>query len=293
MASLPITYPKSFYIFGRGISFSISPTIHNTGFKQHCLPYSYSIRESETIDDVADVIGDPGFGGASVTMPHKLHVYKFCHAQTETARIIGAINTLVVSAGGDGNRIITGHNTDWSGLYTIIEQYIVGSGFRPSVGLVIGAGGASRAALYALFRAGVEHIYLFNRTLSAAEKVKADFSTLFKIHVLPYLEDLPRAPGVVIGTIPAETTTEGQFASVFRGKGLCIDMSYKPAYTPLLMAAQKHSAWATVTGVEVLLAQGFEQYRLWTQMEPPKDRIIKAVSERVGQGESFGWYAVA
>jgi pentafunctional AROM polypeptide len=66
-------------------------------------------------------------------------------------------------------------------------------------------------------------------------------------------------------------------------RGLCIDMSYKPAQTPLLNAAKGSAGWVTVNGVEVLLAQGFEQYRLWTGREAPKDKVIQAVVEKMGE----------
>ncbi|KAJ0425640.1 hypothetical protein BJY00DRAFT_308373 [Aspergillus carlsbadensis] len=311
--------PKHFYIFGRTLSSSISPTMHNTAFRHHALPYTYAIHESETMDDVAHLIRDnPSFGGASVTMPHKLQAYKFCDGLSETARVIGAVNTLVVrseSEDGDGDsgdgkgngekkRVITGDNTDWSGLYAILGRYFAaadtGTHTTPTnttthapdgtTGLVIGAGGASRAALYALYRAGVSTIYLINRTRATAEKVQADFHALFPIHIVSDLGDLPRPPDVVIGTVPAETTSEGQFASLFRADtsnrtmGLCIDMSYKPAKTPLLSAARGSHGWITVDGVEVLLAQGFEQYRLWTGRGAPKEKVIQAVAERMGEG---------
>ncbi|KAL3452059.1 hypothetical protein BJX65DRAFT_303772 [Aspergillus insuetus] len=306
--------PKQFYIFGRTLSSSISPTLHNTAFQHHSLPYTYSIHESETIEDVAHLIRDnPTFGGASVTMPHKLQAYKVCDRLTETARLIGAVNTLVVSEdepGEGGNkRIIIGDNTDWSGLYAILGRYFATADTTTdtthpvktsthadaptgTTGLVIGAGGASRAALYAMYRAGVSTIYLVNRTRATAEKVQADFHVLFPIHIVSDLGDLPRPPDVVIGTVPAETTSEGQFASLFRAskgtgkgsgkRGLCIDMSYKPAQTPLLNAARKCFGWVTADGVEVLLAQGFEQYRLWTGREAPKERAIQAVVEKMG-----------
>ncbi|KAL2865921.1 shikimate dehydrogenase family protein [Aspergillus lucknowensis] len=277
---------KKFYIFGSGISFSISPTIHNTGFKHHNLPYTYEIHESENIDGAADIIADSCFGGASVTMPHKLQVHKYCDTQTETARTIGAINTLIVKNEGL-KRKITGDNTDWSGLYAIIANYTAKSGHNPQVGLVIGAGGASRAALYAMYKAGVRHIYLVNRTLSVAEEVKTAFRSLFHITVVRGLADLPRYPEVIVGTIPADTTTEAQFASLFHGRGLCIDMSYKPRQTPLLTVAQRHTDWATVTGVEVLLAQGFDQYRLWTGKEPPRQEMVAAVWRETGATEGL------
>jgi pentafunctional AROM polypeptide len=268
--------PRQFHIFGNGISFSVSPIIHNAGFKHHGLPYSYDIRESSSIDGVGPLIQDDNFGGASITMPHKLQAEKYCHTQTETARAIGAINTLVVSRE-NGKRTVTGDNTDWSGLSSLIESY---SRTRPEhleTGLVIGAGGASRAALYAMHRAGLRDLYIQNRTKAKAEEVKKTFAPLFNVTVLDDLATLPRLPDVIIGTVPADTTVESQFRNIFGEKGICIEMSYKPRVTPLLLAAQRHEGWTTVTGIEVLLAQAFDQYRLWTGREPPKEAMIRAV----------------
>ncbi|KAL2830281.1 hypothetical protein BDW59DRAFT_158610 [Aspergillus cavernicola] len=209
---------KHFYIFGSGISFSISPTIHNTAFHYHNLPYAYSIRESPSIDDVRHLIASTKFGAASVTLPHKLQAHKICTSQTETARAIGAINTLTVQSTGIERRII-GDNTDWTGLHAIITTYSVQTAHQPSAGLVIGAGGASRAAVFAMHKSGVRDIYLVNRTSRTAEKVRDDFQALFEVTVVPELADLPRAPEVIISTVPAETTTEEQFAFLFSGSG--------------------------------------------------------------------------
>lgn len=132
---------KKCHIFGHGISFSVSPTIHNAGFSLHGLPYTYDIHKSPSIDGVAHLIHDGDFGGASVTMPHNLQVYKYCHQQSETARSIGAISTLIVSGHGNG-RTITGDHTDRSGLYSIIINYKKRSGQTLESGLVIGADGA-------------------------------------------------------------------------------------------------------------------------------------------------------
>lgn len=111
---------KHFHIFGCNISFSMSPEIHMAGFRKYGFPYTYDIREPVSIDEVAHLIEDESFGGASVTMPHKLAVHKFCASQTEHAESIGAINTLIVRHSQSGNRYIVGDNTDWSGLHGII-----------------------------------------------------------------------------------------------------------------------------------------------------------------------------
>ncbi|CAG7919129.1 unnamed protein product [Penicillium olsonii] len=276
MSSANIYPTKNFHIFGKGISFSVSPTIHNAGFEHCSLPYNYTIRESDSIDGVASLIADDRFGGASVTMPHKLQVHKLCDEQTETARLIGAINTLIVKDHGR-RRTVTGDNTDWSGLHSIIVSHSRDKQRHPSVGLVIGAGGASRAALYSMHEAGIQKIFLVNRTQATAEKLKEDFSQLFEIEVIATLDAIPAKPDVIIGTVPADTTTEDQFTSLFGPRGLCIDMSYKPRQTPLLTATQKHPDWDTVTGVEVLLAQAFDQFRLWTGLEPPKEVMAEAI----------------
>lgn len=270
--------PKNFHIFGKGISFSISPTIHNAGFTHYGLPYKYDIRESSNVDGVAGLILDKQFGGASVTMPHKLQVHKLCTDQTETARLIGAINTLVIKGSGDERRII-GDNTDWSGLHRIISDYATRTGQQSNIGLVIGAGGASRAALYAMHKAGIQRIYLVNRTFATAEKVKEEFKSVFEITVIPSLEALAEHPDVIVGTVPAETTTEDRFSAIFGSRGLCIDMSYKPRQTPLLSVAQRSEGWYTVTGVEVLLAQAYDQFYLWTGCEPPREKMIEAVAQ--------------
>jgi shikimate-5-dehydrogenase len=270
---------KQFHIFGNGISFSISPTIHNAGFSHHGLPCVYDIRESENIDGVAHLIQSRGFGGASVTMPHKLEAHKYCDNITDTAKLIGAVNTLIVTER-DQQRTITGENTDWSGLYALLRSYIGRCGKQVENALVVGAGGASRAALYALHRAGVCRIFLVNRTQSTAEGVRDSFERVFDITVLPSLSEMVEKMDIVVGTVPANVTTEDQFRGIFKPEGLCIEMAYKPRVTPLLKVARSQQGWETVTGLDVLLAQAFDQYRLWTGKEPPIKEMIHAVAQR-------------
>lgn len=122
---------RCFHIFGHGISFSKSPAIHTAAFRHYGLSYTYDIQETKSIDEVAHLIHNASFGGASVTMPHKLAVHKFCGELTETAGRIGPVNTLIVRApaptGSGGRRdergraaVLLGDNTDWAGLHRII-----------------------------------------------------------------------------------------------------------------------------------------------------------------------------
>ena len=288
------TQSKHFHIFGHGISFSMSPSIQTAAFRHFGLEHTYDIRETKEVDEVADLIEDASFGGASVTMPHKLAVHKFCHDQTEHARRIGAINTLVVRVNDDsvadgGRREILGDNTDWSGLHAIITKHTSSWTKKPQVGLVIGAGGASRAAVYALNEAGLKHIYIANRTIANAQKIARDLREFLHLQVAPTLEDLREPPDIIIGTIPADKTCEDDFINLFRAsQGLCIDMSYKPRQTPLLAAAERQIGWATVPGVEVLLSQAFDQFHMWTGMQAPQAVMVQAIEAHDRQVEKAG-----
>jgi Shikimate dehydrogenase substrate binding domain len=87
--------PRNFYIFGQGISFSMSPTIHNASFRFYNLPYTYAIHEAATVNELSSLISAPNFGGASVTTPHKVEIMKYCSSISEHAKNCGAINTLI------------------------------------------------------------------------------------------------------------------------------------------------------------------------------------------------------
>lgn len=255
------------------------------GFKHYELPHTYDIQEPASVDEVAPMIEDQSFGGASVTMPHKLAVHKFCAQQTDHARRIGAINTLIVRHDEMGQRYITGDNTDWSGLHNIISAKTSSWPKRPRSSLVIGAGGASRAALYALYQSGLTDIVIVNRTKANADKIVKDFSPIFHVRVIPTLQDLDTRPDIIIGTIPADKTREADFTTLFEGPsepGLCIDMAYKPRRTPLLAIAERRPGWETVTGVEVLLHQAFDQFELWTGLKAPQEDMVEiiAISDR-------------
>lgn len=267
---------KQFHIFGRGISFSMSPAIHNTGFEHHDLDNSYKITEVGAVEDCLPFISQENFGGASVTMPYKLEVSRYCDILTTEAKLLGAVNTLAVHYGENKERTLEGDNTDWSGILNCIQTRHAG----PRTGWVIGAGGAARAAIYALHRAGIEQIFISNRTRSKAEVIAETFAGHFNVKVIDDWTQMNAHPAdVIVGTVPAETYSDSQFDGLEwnAAGGLCIDMSYKPRVTPLLSVAAKAPKWAIANGIEILLEQGYVQYQKWTGLEPPKQLMRAAV----------------
>lgn len=266
---------KKFYIFGHNIAHSLSPTLHNAGFEELGLPHHYRIHQSESVDkSVEDLISRHDFGGASVTFPHKLQVGKLLDFLSPVAEKVGAVNTIVVRKSEDGSRVLIGDNTDWLGIRRCIDLASV-SRLETSAALVLGAGGAARAACYAVKSLGIQQLLIVNRTLSKAEGMAALFpeikTTLF--------ESLEAACGytgppirVIIACVPADDLDEDKIPTkLFSGAetGALVEMAYRPQVTGMMKVAEKYPGWSVFRGLDVLEEQAYAQFELWTEMPAP------------------------
>ncbi|KAJ1917408.1 3-dehydroquinate dehydratase (3-dehydroquinase) [Mycoemilia scoparia] len=306
MGMLP---PRQFYLFGTPIQASPSPVMHNAAFKATGLPHIYSLLESQTVEPLKDVITDPNFGGASVTIPHKQEIIPLLDELTPAGQRIGAINTIIPVRGSESDENskfkLLGDNTDYLGIVNSIKRVLEANPTNEQpqlrrqldVGLVIGAGGTTRAALYALHTLRVPTVYIFNRTFSKAQDLAKEFGDLFEnLTAISSLDDLSQQSlwtsskaNVVIGTVPASaiefsfpefifksSSSEGASNSI----SIALDMAYKPRWTPLLETADRNG-WATIPGVQVLIDQGVEQFKRWTKLNHPPYQIIhNAVMEK-------------
>ena len=280
--------PRRFLLLGSPIAHSVSPTLHGTGFTTLGFPHTYSLLETSDIDKkVLDAITAPDFGGASVTIPLKLNIMQYLHSISEDARIIGAVNTIVLR-----DSKLHGENTDWQAVYEAAASHLSPSAASPDlVGLVIGAGGTCRAAIYALHKLGASSIVLLNRTIENAQRVKDSFPPAYNITVIDSLSttNVKAPPAIVISTVPGHSLTTVQSADgiyldpeivLSAQRGVAIDMAYKPHETALLRLANGKEGWKVVPGVEILCLQGFKQFQLWTGKAAPKEKIRSAVLER-------------
>ncbi|KAJ1674135.1 3-dehydroquinate dehydratase (3-dehydroquinase), partial [Spiromyces aspiralis] len=130
---------REFYLFGTPIQHSPSPAMHNTAFTKLGLPHRYSLFESATVESLNKVIRDPSFGGASVTIPHKIDIIPLLDELTPAARKIGAVNTIIPLRGADScsARRLIGDNTDYLGIVRSVKRAAssVGLDFRNNAGL--------------------------------------------------------------------------------------------------------------------------------------------------------------
>lgn len=280
MAKPPITGKTAVYgIVGDPVAHSLSPLMHAAfaeAVGEDLVYVPFPVREAHF---AAALAGLPALGvrGVNVTVPHKERAHALVQELTPEAAGIGAVNTLHFVEG----RVL-GHNTDAAGFSLSLDD--TGLDWRGRTALVIGAGGAARAILWALGTSGATAIHLANRTLARAEALAAAFPQ-FPIHPLPLDRDrltpLLHEVGLVVNTssrgLHGEGHPELELARLPK-TGIICDIVYNPISTPLLAAANSMGL-RTVDGLGMLLHQGAASFRLWTGQHPP----VAAVKEKLEQ----------
>jgi len=207
-----------------------------------------------------------GFRGLNVTIPHKEAALALADEATDTARAVGAANTLTFLDSG----AIHADNTDVPGLLEALPLDPAGR-----TALVLGAGGAARAAVYALRSAGAADVAVWNRTPERAERLVAELGG----RVAPRPEPVEilvnctsvglRETDLPFKSLPIEADTLGVGSYV-------ADMVYRPGGTPLLAEAERRGA-TVVTGLEILVAQGAASFERWTGRTAPRQAMRIAV----------------
>jgi pentafunctional AROM polypeptide len=271
--------PLSLYLFGKPIASSRSPALHNTLFQQTGLPHGYSLFETDRAEEVSDLIRSSHFGGASVTIPLKLDIIPLLDEVTEAARIIGAVNTIIpIRASGVEQPRLLGDNTDWMGMVFALRSVDPTKGAKARRGgaMVVGSGGTTRAAIYALHSLSYSPIYIVARNSDSVRSLADSFPPDYNIRHLASLEQAAGTstslPRVVITTIPADKPIDPTMKKIVAAilehpvagsgerTGVLLEMAYMPRHTPLMQLAED-AGWQTIPGLEVLSAQGWYQVR--------------------------------
>jgi shikimate-5-dehydrogenase len=276
---------RNYFIFGHNIAHSLSPALHNAGFQHLDLPYHYSIHETPAVDEsIEHIIGLPEFGGASVTFPHKLQIGKLLDSISPSAQKVGAVNT-VIAQGTGTERKLHGENTDWIGIKRCIERSSLKE-LSSSAGLVLGAGGAARAACYALQKLGVAELLVVNRTLSKAEEMVSLFDRVPTrcFDTLEHAMEATHAPlRVIVACVPADDLTKDKIPSeLFSSSenGVLVEMAYRPQVTGMMESAADNKGWQICRGIDVLEEQAYEQFQMWTGRPAPMEVMRTAMQTK-------------
>ena len=201
--------PLKFFLLGSPVAASRGPVMHNTLFSETGLPHYYDRVDTKDVEEVRRIVHAPGFGGASVTIPLKLAVIPLLDKVSAEAKVIGAVNTIVPVRNQDSGTVekLVGYNTDWQGISLSLRN----AGAAPGSGsaLVIGTGGTSRAAIYALHSMKFAPIYVLGRSSQNLETLVGSFAEEFNVKALhssraDAVAEMKAAPTVAVGTIPAD-----------------------------------------------------------------------------------------
>jgi len=270
---------RLFGVFGDPVDHSLSPAMHNAAFAAAGLPHVYlryrvpaallpaAVREARAL----------GMGGLNLTVPLKEAVLPLLDGVTPEAERIGAVNTILFSAGGR----LVGDNTDGRGFLAALRGRVRLRGARA---VVIGAGGAARAVATALGRAGCARITVANRTRARGERLA---------------ERLARLGGAVIATVPLDALEHGRALEdatlvvnatplALAGAGprvrwtatprgcLGVELVYATRPTPFLVAAAR-AGRRTLGGAHMLLHQGALAFEAWTGQRAPRAVMARAL----------------
>lgn len=254
-------------VVGEPVGHSLSPLLHNTGFVARHMDAVYLPFLVHDLRDFLAAVPELGVCGFSVTIPHKQTILKYLKECDPLAAEIGAVNTVVVRRGGS----LYGSNTDYLGLLRALEKKLRIKGSRI---LVFGAGGAARAAVFALARSGATVAICARREKAARELARA-----FGAESLPRRALRTESFDAMLNATPVGMHPHLGVSPLAPGELHCrvvMDMINRPQKTQLLkMAAQK--GIATVPGIEMLIAQGVAQWEIWFGKRGPEAPMRRAV----------------
>ena len=269
-------------ILGYPLAHSVSPAFQQAAFDFYSLPVRYQAWPTppEELEKKVDSLRDESYLGANVTVPHKEHVRAYLDDIDPWARSIGAVNTIVR----DGEKLV-GYNTDAYGFLRSLQEE---GAFDPRGKrvLLLGAGGAARAACFALAGEGIASLVVANRTVeradALADEVRASIADAEAIPLIgAFIRQACRTADLIVnstsvgmshGGADELSPVEGSFIPP---EALVYDMVYNPPDTPLLTEARKVGA-RTVNGLSMLIYQGAAAFEHWTGREAPIDLMFQA-----------------
>ncbi|EEP76576.1 conserved hypothetical protein [Uncinocarpus reesii 1704] len=314
--------PLQFYVIGANVAYSLSPAMHNAAFQAYGMGHTYRISRTSSLAELDRLAMDPNFGGASILPPWRIKVFEQLASKSRHAEAIGAVNTVLplrVDATGyiyplkeqanqrnRAGRIAGwyGDNTDWVSVFVCLRRSLSPRNAisSKSTGLVIGAGGMARAAVYAMLNLGCRKIFIYNRTVENAERVANHFNSWASrspgsgqvVHVLRSATALwpsdSTLPCMIVSCVPANTIggdppTSLELPDEWLGSptgGAVLEMAYNPLNTHFLKRMRRYRSatgrpWVLVDGLEIVAEQGITQFELLTGRRAPRRLMRREV----------------
>ncbi len=254
-------------VVGDPIAHSLSPAIMNAAFRRENVNAVYLALHAKTLKDLLTCVREIPIHGISVTMPYKEAILPHLDNTDSHTTKIGACNTVVRAQDGK----LYGFNTDAAGIVRPLERRL--NTLENARILVLGAGGAARAAVFGLKERGCE-VYILNRSLASAKKLAHQARA--RVVKRPDLKKL--AFDVIINATPVGmgNTKETPLQDKEINARYVFDMVYDPAETRFLKLAKERGA-QVIPGIEMFVHQAARQFEIWTGKPAPWDEMLRVV----------------
>jgi 3-dehydroquinate dehydratase / shikimate dehydrogenase len=260
-------------VAGNPIQSSLSPLMLNTAFRRETVNAVFLAFQTTKLSDLLTLVREVPLSGLAVTMPLKQEILKHLAKTDPLSAKVGACNTVVRSQDGK----LYGFNTDVAAIVRPLEKRLSLRGARI---LVLGAGGAARAAVFGLKDKDAE-VFILNRTPLNAQKLarEAKAKTFRR-------DQLPKASFDVILNATPSGMRGVKPACILEPKELnaklVFDLVYNPIDTPLIRIAREKGI-PVVTGVEMFVQQGARQFEIWTGKPAPEEEMLRVVVHALRQ----------
>ena len=264
---------KVYGVAGNPIRSSLSPIMMNTAFRRETVNAVYLALQTNKLSDLLKLVHDIPIQGISVTMPLKQEIMSHLERTDPLSARIGACNTVLRAQDGK----LYGFNTDVAGITGPLEKRMPLAGARI---LVLGAGGAARAAVFGLREKGA-NVFILNRTAETAQKLarQSGSKTIRK-------EALAKSSFDAIINATPIGMAGNKAAPLLEARDLntklVFDLVYNPLETPLIHLARQLSV-PFITGIEMFVHQGARQFEIWTGKPAPEEEMFRVVLHALRQ----------
>jgi shikimate dehydrogenase len=257
------------FICGHPVAHSRSPLIHGYWLRDYGIEGTYERMDisSQEFPRFLNAMGENGFVGGNITIPHKEMAYAMIGHGDEASELIGAVNTVWLEDG-----VLRATNTDWSGFSADLDARA--PRWRSGrLAVVLGAGGAARGIVYALSQRGYDEIRIVNRTFARARELADRFGGRVSAHEWGRMVELVADADIVVNTTALGMAGKGDGSpesfdlSSAKAGMIAVDIVYIPLLTPFLKAASERGL-EPVDGLGMLLHQAVPGFERWFGRRP-------------------------
>jgi len=272
-------------LIGFPVEHSLSPVMQNAALLKAGLDYAYiamPVQPKSLPNAVAGIIA-LGFRGFNVTIPHKVKIMSLLDTIDENARMIGAVNTVVIEQGK-----LAGYNTDSIGFIVALKKqnFVI----EHKKAALLGAGGAARAIIWGLISNKIQQIVIGVRNIEKVKPLVEEFKSFIDIQLFhwedPVFQEKLGSVDLLINTTPLGMYPKVDESPVVNWQYIkkdtfVYDIIYTPQETKFLAAAKKHGN-QTLNGEQMLVEQGAAAFELWTKQRPHTHIMTEELQKALG-----------